>query len=73
VTQQRKQLSPTVTSLCWIKGIPVLADVNSPWPDFGEWEAISNTIKTHLAPLTEPGDLVWLAAGPREETVSMQY
>ncbi|XP_065353004.1 aspartate--tRNA ligase, mitochondrial [Cloeon dipterum] len=53
----------------WLKGFQV-PDCSS-WPNLGENEQVANAIRSKLGPLSNPGDVILIAAGPKFEALSL--
>jgi len=44
---------------------------SDPWPNLGESCELMEILRTNLGPKCNPGDVVWIAAGPKVDTVSI--
>lgn len=43
---------------------------SDPWPNIGESKEFMEVLRTTLGPKCNPGDVVWIAAGQKVDTVS---
>lgn len=46
---------------------------SDPWPNMGESSEFMETLRSNLGPKCSPGDVVWIAAGPKVDAVSKLY
>jgi hypothetical protein len=46
---------------------------SDPWPNVGESCELMEILRTNLGPKCMPGDVVWIAAGPKVDTVSIAH
>lgn len=44
---------------------------SDPWPSMGESSEFMEILRKNLGPNCSPGDIVWIAAGPKVDTVSI--
>jgi hypothetical protein len=57
-------------STLWLKGFQVPSEQSDPWPNMGESSEFMEILRTNLGPKCSPSDVVWIAAGPKVDTVS---
>ncbi|XP_059472897.1 aspartate--tRNA ligase, mitochondrial isoform X2 [Neocloeon triangulifer] len=59
------------TNPLWLRGFQVPNNSSDPWPSLGENKQVGEAIKSKLGHLCNPGDVVWLAGGPRFEALTL--